>query len=201
MERHHSNNSNGSNDSAYYSVVSQLSEDVHFPERSLAMSYSAGSPVPLCEGDNLSNTQYYNRQYLESNPPLQDSDSDRGNLYRPTPTSLKWLDTDLLSLYKFVVPKGKEPYFELLPSYFVSSETPEIVYLDHPRYAYLLILVKDMLTPPLETLRRTHSHASIRVVTRRYSSGPLISNDTSGTSTQILIRKSNIYVIILPARK
>lgn len=53
---------------------------------------------------------------------------------RETPTSLGWAkDSVLLELYSFVVVKGKEPYLELLPSYVVTGETPERVYLDAPK--------------------------------------------------------------------
>jgi len=54
---------------------------------------------------------------------------------RPTPTSLGWkIDTSLLKLYKFLVAKGKEPYFELLPEWTATYETPSRVYLDKPEY-------------------------------------------------------------------
>jgi len=52
---------------------------------------------------------------------------------RPTPTSLGWeKDTHLLKLYKFVAAKGKDPYFELLPQWTATYETPATVYLDKP---------------------------------------------------------------------
>jgi hypothetical protein len=52
-----------------------------------------------------------------------------------TPASPGWSsNSELLNLYKFVVPKGKEPYFELLPFNTATSATPAKVYLDSPRY-------------------------------------------------------------------
>ncbi|KAE8453999.1 hypothetical protein EG329_007775 [Mollisiaceae sp. DMI_Dod_QoI] len=54
---------------------------------------------------------------------------------RPTPTSLEWVkNSQLLNLYKLVVPKGKDPYFQLLEGYAVSYQTPQRVFLDRPEY-------------------------------------------------------------------
>ncbi len=54
---------------------------------------------------------------------------------KPTPKSLGWtLVAETLKLYRFIVPKGKEPYFELLPNLQVTAQNPERVYLDEPRY-------------------------------------------------------------------
>jgi hypothetical protein len=53
--------------------------------------------------------------------------------HRHTTTTLGWLpNSDLLSLYKFVVPKSKEPYFELMDPWVPTPETPSWVYLDEP---------------------------------------------------------------------
>jgi hypothetical protein len=54
---------------------------------------------------------------------------------RYTPRTLGWTHgTELLKLYSFVVPKGKEPYFEL-QGWTPTTETPSKVYLDTPVYA------------------------------------------------------------------
>lgn len=54
---------------------------------------------------------------------------------RPTPTSLGWSpDSPLLKLYKFVVTKQKDPYFELQEGYASSYQIPPRVYLDYPEY-------------------------------------------------------------------
>jgi hypothetical protein len=76
------------------------------------------------------------------NPPAEcypvQSDSqftthDQHNATRWTPNSLDWTpNSDLLKLYKFVVKKSKEPYFELLSDYFPTFNTPAKVYLDYP---------------------------------------------------------------------
>jgi hypothetical protein len=54
---------------------------------------------------------------------------------RHTPSSLKWrLNSDLLKLYSFIVTRGKEPYFELLPRWTATQATPQIVHLDSTKY-------------------------------------------------------------------
>jgi hypothetical protein len=51
-----------------------------------------------------------------------------------TPSSLGWTHgTKLLSLYSFVVPKGKDPYLDLLEDWTPTYETPLRVYLDQPK--------------------------------------------------------------------
>jgi hypothetical protein len=53
---------------------------------------------------------------------------------RYTPSSLGWTHgTELLRLYTFVVPKGLEPYLDLLQDWTPTYETPFRVYLDHPK--------------------------------------------------------------------
>ena len=125
-----------SNDSAYYSTISQNSDDAYFSKQSpTTMSFGAGSPH-LYDDDNFSTPQYRHPQYLESSPPLERSNSNRSSSSRATPSSLGWpRDASMLGYYKFVIPKGKEPYFELLPPFFVSPGTPERVYLDSPTYS------------------------------------------------------------------
>ncbi|CZR60519.1 uncharacterized protein PAC_10415 [Phialocephala subalpina] len=52
---------------------------------------------------------------------------------RPTPTSLGWSPySQLLNLYKFVVAKQKDPYFELQEGYGPTYQTPPRVFLDYP---------------------------------------------------------------------
>jgi len=51
-----------------------------------------------------------------------------------TPSSLGWTHgTKLLSLYSFVVPKGQDPYLDLLEDWTPTYETPLRVYLDQPK--------------------------------------------------------------------
>ncbi|KUJ23251.1 uncharacterized protein LY89DRAFT_177184 [Mollisia scopiformis] len=61
---------------------------------------------------------------------------DKGDCLKPrrmTVQTLGWTaDTQLLKLYKFNVPVGQEPYFDLRPQWPVSPETPQRVYLDPP---------------------------------------------------------------------
>lgn len=50
---------------------------------------------------------------------------------RHTPDSLGWAPgTELLKLYEFKVPKGRQPYLELCPCWDATFETPRRVYLD-----------------------------------------------------------------------
>jgi len=53
---------------------------------------------------------------------------------RHTLASLGWnRDTELLKLYTFIVPKGREPFFKLLEKWSPTYETPSRVHLDPPR--------------------------------------------------------------------
>jgi hypothetical protein len=53
---------------------------------------------------------------------------------RHTLASLGWnRDTELLKLYTFIVPNGREPFLELLPQWSPTYETPSRVHLDPPR--------------------------------------------------------------------
>jgi hypothetical protein len=53
---------------------------------------------------------------------------------RHTPSSLWWTyRTEILKLYTFVVPKGQEPYLELLEHWTPTYEAPFRVYLDQPK--------------------------------------------------------------------
>ena len=122
---------NDSNDSAYFSANSQHSDEVFFSNPSPIAAMSAGGS-PTFQSDNFSTPQYLQSQYFESSSPLEHSNSD-WSTSRATPSSLGWIDNSLLKVYKFVVQRGKEPYFELLPGCCVTSDTPARVYLDTPR--------------------------------------------------------------------
>ena len=51
--------------------------------------------------------------------------------YRHTPESLGWLPgTDLLKRYRYVTPRGAEPYFKLFSKWENSYLSPRIIYLD-----------------------------------------------------------------------
>lgn len=66
---------------------------------------------------------------------MERSSSNQSHSLKATPTSLGWSpETELLRLYKLIVPKGKEPYLELLPGYTIHQNTPQQVFLDPPRY-------------------------------------------------------------------
>jgi hypothetical protein len=54
---------------------------------------------------------------------------------RHTPNSLEWgtKGIDFVRLYKFIVPKGKQPYFQLLDEWTPTYETPLKVYLDEAK--------------------------------------------------------------------
>jgi hypothetical protein len=93
-------------------------------------------------------------QHLEtglSGMPLTSAvESGLGN--RHTPKILGWTnDTPFAKLYEFRVPKGKEPYLELLPNWTVTFETPRRVYLDKPEYYSSLAIIFRRLI--VDTLR------------------------------------------------
>jgi hypothetical protein len=53
---------------------------------------------------------------------------------RHTPSSLGWSQgTELVKLYRFIVPKGKMPYFQLRETWTPTLETPARVYLDESK--------------------------------------------------------------------
>lgn len=57
---------------------------------------------------------------------------------RHTAATLGWhINTDLLKFYSFVIIKGKEPYFELLPGWKPTREMPQTVHLESSRYVTL----------------------------------------------------------------
>lgn len=134
MNRNRSNDTTSSTRTRYsnenYSSISSPATTV--------LSFGDGSPFRH-DNDNFSAPQY--ASYVGSSPPIQPSDSNQTNSPRMTPTALGWLsDTSLLQYYKFVVNKGKEPYFDLLPDYTATSQAPSRVYLDPPpRYAVLYL--------------------------------------------------------------
>jgi hypothetical protein len=71
--------------------------------------------------------------------PTQQHDSSFGSFQqtenvRHTPSSLGWSQgTELVKLYKFIVPKGKMPYFQLRENWTPTYETPARVYLDESK--------------------------------------------------------------------
>jgi hypothetical protein len=77
----------------------------------------------------------YEGNYL----PTQQQDSSFGSFQqtenvRHTPSSLGWSqDTELVKLYRFIVPKGKMPYFQLLEKWTPTYQTPTRVYLNESR--------------------------------------------------------------------
>jgi len=83
------------------------------------------SSYPLYGGNPLSS-----QQYDSSYTSLQQTDNTRH-----TPTSLNWgvKAADFVKLYKFIVPKSKLPYLELLEKWTPTYQTPLRVYLDEPR--------------------------------------------------------------------
>ncbi|ATZ53269.1 hypothetical protein BCIN_09g01430 [Botrytis cinerea B05.10] len=74
--------------------------------------------------------QEYNN-YTTASYSIERSSSNQSHSLKATPTSLGWSpETELLRLYKLIVPKGKEPYLELLPGYKIHQNTPQQVFLD-----------------------------------------------------------------------
>lgn len=103
------------------------------PSRSSEHCFSPIPPSPL---DDMSYQPDYQSTY---SLPSHSYNSSIGNFQqtdnvRNTPTSLEWgiRGADLVKLYKFIVPKGKSPYFELLGKWTPTYETPILVHLDEP---------------------------------------------------------------------
>lgn len=122
-----------SNDSAYYSAFSEGSEDAYQNRSPATMSYGAVSPI-YYEDDHLSTQQHPQPSHLKSSSTLERSNSEWSYSSHATPLSLGWSpDAIPLNSYKFVVPKGKEPYFQLRDGHWVTLATPQKVFLDSPR--------------------------------------------------------------------
>jgi hypothetical protein len=102
-------------------------------------SYSSDnrlSPIPPSPGNDMSS---YPPLYGNSSIPEQQYDSlyssfPQAKNMKHTPTSLGWgiQGTDFVKLYKFIVPKGKPPYLELLEKWRPTYQTPIRLYLDEP---------------------------------------------------------------------
>ena len=120
MYRNHSNESN-------YSAYSQ--SNTSSPN---TISYGTSSPTL----DYDPNFTVYNSRDLVHSPYGDEYSSARHHLeqneeIRHTPESLGWQPgTELLNLYEFKVPKGRQPYLELSSRWGVTFETPRTVYLN-----------------------------------------------------------------------
>jgi hypothetical protein len=100
------------------------------------LSYSSENclSIPTSPVNNMPYTPYESN-YL----PTQQHDSSFSSFrqtenVRHTPSSLGWCKgTELVKLYKFIVPKGKLPYFQLLETWTPTYETPARVYLNESK--------------------------------------------------------------------
>jgi hypothetical protein len=132
------------------------------------LSYSSENCLsPLSHADNMSNSSLYGNNSL----PSQQYDSSLNYPYfsqaetRHTPSSLGWpRGTELVKLYKFIVPKGKSPYFQLQERFTPTYETPQRVHLDELTY---VLSVNDILcfahtSPDQGRTKRINFLANIR---------------------------------------
>jgi hypothetical protein len=170
----------------------RLAEDFQAAQLSLHQYKWVSSGTP-CTADYLRNLyeidlEPVDERSLQSTPQRSP---------RVTPLSLGWTP-EYERLYKFVVQKGNEPYFELLPGCLITQHTPERVYLDAPRSVYFRILPgRLMLTLCVATPRETNSPASTRVLAMtRFLSDPQTLNGTTKMYTLLLTRKTNIRATI-----
>ncbi|KAN0098420.1 hypothetical protein V8E51_014083, partial [Hyaloscypha variabilis] len=102
-----------------------------------AFSDNFFSPIPPSPINNMSS---YSQLYGGNPLPSQSYDSSYSSFQqtenvRYTPSSLEWgpQGVDFVKLYKFIVPKGKLPYLELLDKWTPTYQTPVRVYLDEPK--------------------------------------------------------------------
>ncbi|KAE9378203.1 hypothetical protein N431DRAFT_174978 [Stipitochalara longipes BDJ] len=100
-------------------------------------SFSDDHCFPPNTPSPISNMSSYPLFYGSNPVPSQQYDSSYGSFQqteveRHTPTSLNWglKSADFVKLYKFIVPKGKLPYLELLENWTPTYQTPYKVYLD-----------------------------------------------------------------------
>jgi hypothetical protein len=101
----------------------------------------ASTPSPTTPTGNLqlaaysttTKTEYGGSSLTSSQWDSQFPTFDQPDSTRWTPNTLGWLpNSELLNLYKFVVRKAKEPYFQLMDSWTPTQQTPARVYLDYP---------------------------------------------------------------------
>jgi hypothetical protein len=95
------------------------------------------SPLPHSPADNMSCPPVFGSNSM----PPQQFDSSMGYFQQTepkhTPSSLGWPPgTDFVKLYKFIVQKGKLPYFQLREKWTPTYETPQKVYLDEPTLVF-----------------------------------------------------------------
>ncbi|PQE05760.1 egg shell protein [Rutstroemia sp. NJR-2017a BVV2] len=100
-----------------------------------SMSYDYESPQQsqLSYQDEAEYTPTTYDNYTTRPSTYEQSAPTQQSIVKWTPLSLGWTpNTDLWKLYKFIVPKGREPYLELLPGLVVYDNTPSRVFLDPP---------------------------------------------------------------------
>lgn len=128
MNRNYSDQSSTSTQSRSSGDFSSVSSG------SPSMSYDLRTPQSLqyCDDDYSQNQEYDNHTVSSSS--IEKNFSVLSSSVKSTPSTLGWSSkAEQLSLYKFIVPKGKEPYFELLPGYQVCYNTPHQIFLDPSR--------------------------------------------------------------------
>ncbi|CAD6444705.1 dedf643d-e780-4689-a075-725ca4ab91fb [Sclerotinia trifoliorum] len=125
MSRNYSNQSS-------ISTQSRSSEDFYLPiSSSSSMSFDWNVSDSSQHHDDGYNQGYNN--YTTASHSLERSLSSHSNFMKATPSSLGWApESELLRLYKFIVPKGKEPHLELRQGYQICFNVPQRVYLDPP---------------------------------------------------------------------
>jgi hypothetical protein len=125
-------NDESNNGSLYedFSVTSQVPPyNMYMPLNNYS-SYVSSNTSPSF-GTSPHASQYTGNQ-LESQG-VYSARQESSSTPRNTPNSLGWLMNDeYLNSYKFVVSKGKEPYFELPLDCPVTANTLATVYLDQP---------------------------------------------------------------------
>lgn len=121
-------------DQSSISTQSRSSEDSYLPifrSAYASMSFDLNGSDSSQHHDDGYNQGYNN--YTTASHNLERSLSSHSNSMKATPSSLGWApESELLRLYKFIVPKGKEPYLELLQGYQICFNVPQRVYLDPP---------------------------------------------------------------------
>jgi hypothetical protein len=109
---------------------------------SLSSSHTyASTPGPTTPTGNLhwkgystiTKTEHSSSSLTPSQWDSQFPTFDQPDSTRWTPITLGWpTNSELLKLYKFIIPSFKEPYFQLMDSWTPTPQTPAKVYLDNP---------------------------------------------------------------------
>jgi hypothetical protein len=134
-DEQHGPNSMGSCRSVNSNISDISGVSLSYSSRTYASTPSPATPTGNLHGgySAITKTEYGNSSFTPTQWDPRFTASNLPDSIRWTPITLGWqTNSDLLKLYKFVVQRSKEPYFELMDPWTRTQQTPAKVYLDSP---------------------------------------------------------------------